>query len=255
MVYVAFIPVVGMLQDWQPMLYPVAYSVQCGLVCWLLWRYRALTPELTVKFHWLAVPVGVGVAVAWIGLRFVTIATFPKWFGNLESTDFIATMGSTVGWLSLSLRLVGMSVLVPLFEELCIRSLMLRALHDAKRTAIGLVQVMEDFPVIGEWLITTPMGDTAHREPPVFSAELARVPLGKLSVFGVVASTAVFSAHHLPVDWLGCLVCGVAYCLLLAATRHRGLGPVCWAHGITNALLWVYTVWKHMQGTPDWQFL
>ena len=46
------------------------------------------------------------------------------------------------------------------------------------------------------------------------------------------------------------VVCGVAYCLLLMVTRKKGLGPVIWAHGITNALLWVYTI-----QTDVWRFL
>jgi hypothetical protein len=42
----------------------------------------------------------------------------------------------------------------------------------------------------------------------------------------------------------------VIYCLVLAATRARGLGPVVWTHGITNAALWAYTLY-----TDDWRFL
>ena len=45
-------------------------------------------------------------------------------------------------------------------------------------------------------------------------------------------------------------MCALAYCLLLSVTRAKGLGPVCWAHGITNALLWGYTVYY-----GNWQFL
>ncbi len=255
MIYVGFIPVISFFQDQFPVTYPLLYTLQCSLVAWLLWRYRKLTPELTLTFHWLAVPVGVGVAAAWIWLRFVMVETFPEQFGELESVDFFATMGMTLGWLALGLRFVGMSVVVPLFEELCIRSLMLRALHRAKQTAIGIVQVLEDFPVVGEFLILTPLGDKADKEPPVFTAELQRNPLGQLSVFGVFASTVIFTIHHIPADWPGCVVCALAYCFLLSATRRHGLGPVCWAHGITNALLWIYTVTMHQNGTPDWQFL
>jgi len=87
-------------------------------------------------------------------------------------------------------------------------------------------------------------------QPLMFTREFNRTPFGVLSVFGVIASTFVFMLSHFPRDWPGIWVCGVAYCLLLAATRHKGLGPVVWAHGITNALLWVYTL-----NTGNWQFL
>ena len=255
MIYVGFIPVISYLQELAPSSYPFFYTLQCGLVAWVLWRYRKLTPELTLTFHWLAVPVGVAVAVVWIWLRFVMIESFPAQFGEMESTDFFAEMGLAIGSVALGLRFVGMSVLVPLFEELCIRSLMLRSLNSARQTAIGLVQVLEDFPVVGERLIVTRLGDLAHKEPPMFTAEFKRNALGKLSVFGVFASTVIFTAHHLPADWPGCIICALAYCFLLAATAKHGLGPVCWAHGITNALLWAYTLVMHLKGTPDWQFL
>ena len=84
-----------------------------------------------------------------------------------------------------------------------------------------------------------PLGDMFHR-----------TPLGALSLFGVIVSTGVFMSYHVARDWPAAALCGVAYCLLLAATRQRGLGPVIWAHGITNALLWGYSV-----KTGDWQFL
>jgi hypothetical protein len=32
--------------------------------------------------------------------------------------------------------------------------------------------------------------------------------------------------------------------------RQMGLGPVIWAHGLTNAALWGYTLY-----TGDWRFL
>ena len=46
-------------------------------------------------------------------------------------------MGLTMGWIALVLRLVGMSVVVPMFEELFVRSLMLRSLSHGRKTWLG----------------------------------------------------------------------------------------------------------------------
>ena len=166
---------------------------------------------------------------------------------------FLETMrgeSPAIYWLSNGLRLLGMAVIVPLFEELFIRSLILRSLHRAGPTGTGMLQVLLDLPFIGEGLIKTDAGKRASEQPPAFGHQFHSTPVGALCVFGVFSSTFVFMINHLMRDWPGCIVCGVAYCLLLGATRHKGLGPVVWAHGITNALLWVYTLY-----TGDWQFL
>ena len=249
-VYILMIIVVGLVHDWEPRLYPVIYTVQCGLVGWLLWRYRKLVPELTITFHWLSIPVGLGVAAGWIWLGMWSQRTFGDMVASEPQESFFVEMGLAIGWIAMSLRLIGMSVVVPLFEELFIRSLILRGFHRMRPTVIGIVQVAQEIPVLGEWLMHTRIGEMADQEPPAFRNALDQNPLGALSVFGVFASTVVFTAHHIPRDWAGCVMCALAYCFLLAATRRHGLGPTCWAHGITNATLWAYTL-----HTGDWQFL
>ncbi len=266
--------IVGLARDTWPWSYPIGYGIQCALVAALLWRYRRLTPEVTVKFHWLAVPVGIFVFVAWVwlgmwianfdkvrfdGLGKMTSDLFAGWsdpqrlvpYHDPTAKSFQQEMGDRAGTIALYMRLVGMSLLVPLFEELFIRSLMLRSLHSGRRTMIGLLQMFEDVPVIGEWFSETKYGQRISHLPTThFGREFEQTPLGALSVFGVAASTLVFLISHHPRDYAGVVVCGIAYCLLVAATARKGLGPVIWAHGITNALLWIYTV-----RTGDWQFL
>lgn len=281
-VYILLLVGVGLLKDLDARLYPVGYAVQCLLVGGLLWRYRKLLPELTLSFHWLAIPVGVFVAVAWIwlgmcvaewdSLRKVGFATFTSdlfsWAADPQSVgddvrtrftdaegDFFEPvsdggMGVTIGWTAFSLRLLGMSLLVPLFEELFIRSLMLRSFNNARQTGKVFFGVLQDTPLIGERLMTSKWGQRHAGEDVSVGDEFEKTPLGQLTVFGVIASTMVFMISHVPRDWPGIWVCGVAYCLLLAATRAKGLGPVVWAHGVTNALLWVYTL-----QTGDWRFL
>lgn len=273
-VYILFLAVIGGIRPHAPVLYPFLYALQCGVVLWLLWRYRALLPELTLKAHWLALPVGVMVAGAWVWLgqlvthwdhvRGLGLGAFTRdlarwvidpstgraWVGPDNDAHYFLKLEPAVRWPSLGLRLLGMSIVVPLFEELFIRSLLLRSFHSFRRTAIGVIQVIQDFPVVGEWMMRSSLAKRAGRHAPVFGAEFTQTPLGRLSVFGFAASTLVFMVHHVPRDWMGCVVCGGAYCVLLALTARRGLGPVVWAHGITNALLWAYTL-----HTGDWQFL
>jgi membrane protease YdiL (CAAX protease family) len=284
-VYVALLLPIDYLRDVSMWTYPVLYVLQCAIVCWLLWRYRRLLPELNLRFHWGAIPVGVGVLIAWIALGQWTIELFPGLFSPELRPDgeqahyFVEMRDVSLGlyWTSLVLRLVGMSLIVPLFEELFTRSLLLRSFHRPRRLALGVLQIVADMPVIGEWFERTSLGQrVVHREPEgVFGKEFLRNPLGVLSVCGVAVSTALFTLNHLPRDWAACVVCGVAYCLLVGWTnqwgrgvpasteasahdaarpgphpRALGLGPVVWAHGITNALLWAYCV-----GYSDWQFL
>ena len=278
-IYVLLLAVIQFLPAGRPATYlrPIVYALQCAVVLWLLWRYRRLLPELNGRFHWLAVPVGVGVFVAWVLLGWAMAGELHPRLDALldgqpigmidygpdgDKPHFATTaagpfdprhpdrMGPTVGWISLLLRLLGMSIVVPLFEELFVRSLLLRSLHHFRTTAIGLIHFFQDLPVFGDWLMHTRLAQRANRHEPVFGRVFTETPLGQLSVFGVFASTVVFSSYHAMRDWPAAVVCGVAYCLLLYATRRRGLGPVVWAHGITNALLWIYTL-----TTADWQFL
>lgn len=252
LVYVGLLMPATALYDWVPATYLLTYTFQCGIVAWLLWRYRKQLPELTLRFHWMAVPVGVAVAWVWIRLGLWMVDRFPEQFSDQRTnSNLFQEIGVPLGWAAFSMRLVGMSVLVPLFEELFVRSLLLRGFSSFKATSAGCMQVVLDIPVIGEWLMGTRVGDWAEGFEPVrFGEQFQRTALGVLTLFGVMASTLLFTVGHGTRDWPAAVVCGVAYCLLLAATRGKGLGPVCWAHGITNFLLWVYTL-----QTNDWQFL
>lgn len=252
MVFVGMLVPVKELREIWPASYLGMYIIQCSLVAWLLCRYRKLMPELNMSFHWSAVPVGVAVAVVWIWLGLWMVDQFPERFADSDkSGGMFQEMGLVVGWLAFSLRLLGMSILVPLFEEVFVRSLLLRAFSSFKATSIGVAQVIMDIPVIGEWLMHTSFGHRVDSQPTVlFGEQFKGTSLGVLTLFGVAVSTFLFTVHHALRDWPAAVICGIAYCLLLAATRHKGLGPVCWAHGITNCLLWIYTV-----KTNDWQFL
>ncbi len=308
---------------------PMVYAVQCFATLWLLWVYRRLLPELTLRFHWLAIPTGVFLLVAWVVLGYAMCGELgwrweqltagqwqeslgpypyaqrgeePNYFGPELNADGQVEPHAiqqqiadspVVGWTALILRLLGMSLIVPLFEELFIRSAMLRGLQNRRPTFAGLLQFATDLPVIGDALGRRPAGQRANAMPPQLTDQLLHTPVGMISVFAVAASTFVFMLSHGLRDWPGCIACGLVWCWLVWITNkprprprksgtgddptpetwdsvrihpdltppplpndsmhnrgRLGLGPVAWSHGITNALLWAYTVGFH-----DWRFL
>lgn len=267
-IYVTFLMTVGLARDWQAWTYPILYVVQCGYVVYLLWRCRKLLPELTLSFHWLVIPVGVICAVAWIALGTVMMDQFPS--TKPQKGDlflFLAPMvdgkgglgDGALGWTAMILRLLGMSIIVPMFEELFFRSMLLRSMSRPRKSLLGFVQWILDVPVIGEWLMQTKLGDAADEDEGIFKTEFERVPFGQVTLWGMVFTTLLWCPiSHITRDWPGTIVCGIAYCLVVVATRKKGLGPVIWTHGVTNACLWAYTVYLHyhLNGYFDaWQFL
>lgn len=281
-VYIVLLSVMMVLPDALAPAQPALYVLQCGLVVWLMWRYRKLTPELTASFHWLAIPTGVFLVVAWIVLGYAMNGELPWRWSQAAGGDWSAALGAypyadlgvepnmfgpdldaeqqiithpiqdltathpMLGQASLWLRLLGMSLVVPFFEEMFIRSAMLRGLHKPTRNEHGELEFVSE-------------------------RQLKATPVGKLTGFAVAASTIVFMLSHGFRDWPGCIACGLVWCGLVWWTNkprpHKGetwasiaestggrgrygLGPIIWSHGITNALLWLYTV---MYG--DWQFL
>ncbi|MEM6459171.1 MAG: hypothetical protein AAF710_07245 [Planctomycetota bacterium] len=314
--WIVFMTVGGFLPEPLDPLQPFLYTAQCVATVWLLWHYRKLLPEMNLKFHWLAVPTGVGLLVAWVVLGYAMGGELGWRWEQLTSSNWktafgpfpYAELGRTpnrfgpdldaagqlvphpiqqriddapaLGYASLALRLVGMALIVPVFEELFIRSAMLRGLQRPGPTLTGLLQFATDLPLVGERLSQTTPGKRALEAPPAFTKQLTETPVGAASMFGVIASTIVFTASHQPRDWPGCFACGLVWCWLVWITNHPrkskgetwrsvnglsqdapaerfisgggrlGLGPVAWSHGITNALLWGYTV-----TLGDWRFL
>ena len=261
--YMIFLMIVLFAQDLSPYSYAPLKLAQFAIVIYFIWRWRKLTPELSWKFHWLAIPSSVLLFVAWIVLHWLSVGVFDLRMDALEQGRFISlgagsdrpawadkSLGPTVFWLASIAHLPSMLIAVPMVEEMFNRSLILRACHRPRQTAIGLLQVVVDLPVIGEWLIQTKLGGWVSSHGSVFSPEFERTGLGRLSMFGVAASTLAYMSVHHPADWAGCVLCGIVWCLLLAATRRNGLGPVIWSHALTNGLLWTYVI-----VCQDWMFL
>ncbi len=251
-VYMIFLTVALYARDWQAAAYVPAKIVQTVAVCYLIWRWRRLVPELNWKFHWSVVPVSLFLTGAWIYLNKGTVALLPSlapsepgYFEKLDDGTNVALL-----WTASVAHLVAMCTAVPMIEETFNRSLLLRSLSSARTTGIGVMQVLCDMPLIGDWLIHTKLGTRATQMEPVFGPQFEHTPLGALSVFGVAASSAVFALVHTMADWPGAIVCGVTWCIMLNRTRHLGLGPVIWSHAMVNLLLW-----GHVMYHREWQFM
>ena len=277
---------------------PAIYTVQIGLVVFLLVRYRKLLPELNIKFHWLAVPTGIGLLFAWIYLGYFTIGlsravqdipvlnsiatylvdpTLPMSpaearaqleqgdAGSMWIRDNRPSLGDAWYWTTMSLRFIGMALVVPLFEELWVRSAVMRGMFDPRKTWQAILQLSADLPVIGEPISRTKAGQKAMALPPMFTEQLEQHRIGQISLFAVISSTVIFTLAHQQRDYLGCIACGIVWCWLVWYTNkpkkgetwadqppggRYGIGPIAWSHGITNAALWYWTI-----QTNDWQFL
>lgn len=248
-----------------PALYLPVYVIVCVVIAAMLWRYRKLTPELNVRFHWSVIPSAVFLTAAWVALGYGYNQLF---HGELlkqplddEATVPFAALhaqSAALFWVTFAVRGLGMSIVVPLFEELFTRSAMLRGLHRWRLTKTGLIQLAADMPLLGDVIAEHPAVVKAHGEPPALTTQLSQTPLGRVTVFATAASTLVFMASHGTRDWAGCVACGVVWCVMVGWTnraslppeKRLGLGPVVWSHGLVNALLWGFTIY-----TNDWQFL
>ncbi|MEM9019980.1 MAG: hypothetical protein AAGC44_05400 [Planctomycetota bacterium] len=288
--YIFGLFIASFLTEPLPVTIPFIYTAQVALVVFLLVRYRKLMPEMTLRFHWLAVPTGVGLLFAWVYLGYATnwlsaqaqgtpvlgpamdhlVPTNPTGSGKEGAAPHPILagkeqFGAAWFWATMTTRLLGMSIVVPLFEELFIRSAVIRATRSSRRTKNALLQLASDLPIIGDTVANSKAGKQANALEPQFTQQLVTTPVGFITVFSVFASTFIFLLSHQRRDYLGCIACGIVWSWLVWYVNkpkpgqawddqpdggRTGLGPISWSHGITNALLWGWTL-----RTGDWQFL
>ncbi|MEX2672491.1 MAG: hypothetical protein WD294_10315 [Phycisphaeraceae bacterium] len=252
-VYVLLLMIIGFVRDAQPDLAVVVHLFQIVIVSAMLYRYRRLMPEITLTFHWLALPMGLVAAVAWIGLGMGMHELHP--YFQHEATPYFDDMSPVAAWIAMTARLVGMAAVVPVFEEVFFRSALLRALQKPETAKITVIQFLDDLPFIGEYTMRTRVSKWADQFPRPLADAFEKTPLGAVTGFSIVSTLTLWCLiSHIPRDWPGTIACGLLFILLVwitnRGTRRLGLGPVIWAHGITNAVLWAYTL-----QTADWRFL
>ncbi len=180
-----------------PTWYPIGYSLKLVAVVALFWPCRVifldLRPWPKLGSLLLAGAVGLAVAVIWVGLD----GHYPAlpWIGGkrAEFDPTVLSQGPRVAFLTV--RLLGLVVIVPLIEELFYRSFLMR------------------------WVV---------------NPDYTQVPIGKVTPLGLAATTGVFAASHpewLPAiltglawGWLVGRTRSVSACVFSHATANLALG-------------------------------
>jgi CAAX prenyl protease-like protein len=125
-----------------PRWYPPVYVAKVAAVCALVWACRStlrdLLPRPTLASVALAVVVGLGVAVAWVGLD----GLYPEIPGLGRRAAFDpGRLQPPARFAFLAVRLCGLVVLVPLIEELFYRSFLMRWVVDPVYTRVPIGKV------------------------------------------------------------------------------------------------------------------
>ncbi|APW60713.1 CAAX prenyl protease-related protein [Paludisphaera borealis] len=128
--YVALSSLEGSLPN--PGWYPAAYAAKAVIVACIMWYYRStwrdLRPAPGPAALAMAVAAGLLVIVLWIGLD----GLYPSLpFMGGARTAFDPNVLSPAGkWSFIAVRFVGLTLLVPVFEELFCRSFLIRWIID-----------------------------------------------------------------------------------------------------------------------------
>lgn len=164
--------------------YPIAYTVKLALVVALMvtvgrpaWQDLRRLPNAG---GWiLAVVSGLAVTALWVGLD-GTYPALPLLGGDSSREAYDPNvLAPAARWAFIAVRMAGLAVVVPIFEELFWRSFLMRVVVD-----------LDDF---------------------------RRVPVGTVTPLAVLATSAGFMLAH--PEWLPALLTGFAWAGLLAASR------------------------------------
>ncbi len=124
-------------------IYPIAYAVKLIVVALLAWHYRStwndFRPRPGAGVIALGVMTGLIVCAGWVGLD-GHYPTF-KFLGGSRSAFDPFVLEPVWRWAFLAVRLVGLVVLVPVFEELFWRSFLMRWLIDSEFTRVPVGKV------------------------------------------------------------------------------------------------------------------
>lgn len=216
--FIAWLFIMQLLGDPAGWKYAVRTLVCLGLFLWL--RPWVWYPRIQWRNLPLALAVGVGVCVAWVGFESSWFQeAFPRFhdiyirygvlpWGELREpmTDPSPYNPSVCGWPLTLMRIAGSALVIGVIEEFFWRGFLYR--WFARR----------------EWL---------DFDPPTFER----------TAFFMIA--VVFALEH--VEWAGGLVAGLAYAWMYIRTGD--LWSVALAHAITNGLLGAYVV-----ATASYQF-
>ncbi len=177
------------LEDWlpkgsdgpHPTYYPLFYAVKIGVVAFVCWLGRAswadLRPWPGGKMLALAVALGLLVTLMWVGLDgFYPV--YGKVGARAAFNPGVLPLAGRLGFLTV--RMLGLVLVVPFFEELFWRSFVVR------------------------WII----------DPDDFR----KVPIGRVTLMAGAITAALFAVEH-PAEWLPALLTGALWAWLLHRSR------------------------------------
>ena len=164
-----------------PLWYPAAYALKVAVVAGLMVAYRStwrdLAPWPGVRNLALSMALGLAVTVVWVGLD----GYYPKFGISGSRAEFNPNVLSRgARWAFVAVRLLGLVVLVPVFEELFWRSFLIR------------------------WLVAD-------------SDDFTRVPIGRVTPLAAAITSVLFALVH--PEWLPALLTGLAWAWLVWHTR------------------------------------
>lgn len=103
--------------------------------------------------------------------------------------------------------------------------------------------------ILGTAWVVPPIEEAFYRSlmyRSIARPDFEKMPLSSFSLKSFLITSVVFGVMH-PDQWVAGILCGLAYQALVLRCGH--LGEAMAAHGITNALLGCWVVWK-----GAWQF-
>jgi CAAX prenyl protease-like protein len=168
----------GAPSTWYPLAYAAKVAIVTAVVIACRSTWRDLRPRPSARPLALAVGLGLAVTAAWVGLDglYPTTDSLGKRAGFDPGS--ISSAAGRLGFIAV--RLYGLVLLVPLFEELFWRSFAIRYLVDP-----------DDF---------------------------TRTPIGRVTPMAAIATAVVFAMAH-PVEWLPAVLTGLVWAWLVYRTK------------------------------------
>lgn len=181
-------------------------AIVLGLVLWFRARggypeWRGEGARIGLVGGLLDVAVGLGLTVVWVAPYVWFPALRPEPGGEFDP----AQAGAALVPVILALRLFGYAIVTPIFEELFIRSFVMR--------------------VADAWEV----------------ADFRDIPLARCSARSLAVTTVVFTMGHVPWEYWVCVPWVVLSSLWFY--HRKSLSSIMLVHGVTNAALLALAVW------------
>jgi CAAX prenyl protease-like protein len=132
------------------------YLLKTLVGAWMLWEIRGAVPEMKWAFSWEAIGIGVAVFVMWVGLdRF-----YPHLGGGGLMWNPHSEFGDDSGraWFFISVRIIGMTFVVPPLEEVFFRSFLYRFI--SQKNFLGMA--LNEFRPRAFWITSLLFGFEHH---------------------------------------------------------------------------------------------